>query len=94
MVIRMEHNPLISFNNGLEITYSDLKTDSRGEYVTIYFERPNNNETMFDSAQIDYPFGTLTNIRGFDVEDYSFLNDQIRRNGELALSFSKENAHA
>ncbi len=90
----MEHNPLISYNNGLEITYSDLKRDNRGEYVTIYFERPNDNKTMFDSAQIDYPFGSFTNVQGFTTEDYALLNDQVRRNGELALSFSKENAYA
>lgn len=94
MVNTMEHNPLISYNNGLEITYSDLKKDERGEYVTIYFERPNNNDSMFDSAQIDYPFGKLTNIHGFDIDDFALLNDQIRRNGELALSFSKEAQYA
>ena len=90
----MEHNPLISFNDGLEITYSDLKKDERGEYVTIYFERPNNKKSVFDSAQIDYPVGELQNIVGFEVQDYAILKDQIKRNGDIALSFSREEAYA
>ncbi len=90
MVYIMEHKPLISFNDGMEITYSDLKTDERGEYVTIYFERPNRNGNDFDSAQIDYPVGKLKNIIGFEIQDYAFLKDQIERNGKLALSFAKE----
>lgn len=94
MVNDMEHNPLISYNNGLEITYSDLKKDIRGEYVTLYFERPNDSDTMFDTAQIDYPVGSWMNVQGFDVDDFSWLNDQLKRNGELALSFSRESANA
>ena len=90
----MEHNPLISYNDGMEITYSDLKRDERGEYVTIYFERPNKSGEMFDSAQIDYPVGQLSRIIGFEAQDLAVLRDQIDRNGDLALSFSKEETYA
>lgn len=32
----MEHHPFLSFDNGLEITYSDIKKKRSGsEYVTI-----------------------------------------------------------
>ncbi len=38
----MEHHPLISFEDGLAITYSDIKQKKSGsEYGDIYFERPN-----------------------------------------------------
>ena len=37
----MEHNPMLDYENGLCVTYSDLKKDKHGkEYITIYFEKP------------------------------------------------------
>ena len=47
----MEHHPFLSFDNGLEITYSDIKKKRSGsEYVTIYFEQPDETGRDFKSA--------------------------------------------
>ncbi len=48
----MEHHPYITLNDDTEITYSDIKTDERGnEYITVYFETPVPNG--FHSMYID-----------------------------------------
>lgn len=89
----MEHNPLLSFQDGLEITYSDLKKNRFGDpYVTLYFERPNHRRSGFDSAQLDYPGQTFEKIEGFSKADLDVLMGHVKRNGHLALEFSKEDA--
>ena len=48
----MEHHPYITLSDDTEITYSDIKTDERGnEYITIYFETP--VQSGFHSMYID-----------------------------------------
>ena len=90
----MEHNPLLSFENGLEVTYSDLKKNSNGkEYITIYFEKPNNNG-FFDSAQLDYPGSDFEKVVGFSQTDLSEFREYVDRSGHTALAFSREEARA
>ena len=87
----MERNPLIDFNNGLAITYSDLKRKKNGEtYVTIYFEQPNSKKNDFKSAQIDYPGGSFVNIRGYRDSEIKGLWEHVAKAGRLAYSFAKE----
>ena len=49
---------------------------------------------MFNSAQIDDPVGQLSRIIGFETQNLAVLKDQVDRNGDLALLFSKEVACA
>lgn len=91
----MEHYPLISFPNGLEITYSDIKKRKNGnEYVTIYFEQPNAKRTDFNSAEINYPGGKLRKICGYKKEQIPVLMDHVSRIGRTALDFSRGKSHA
>lgn len=83
----MEHNPLMSFNDGLKITYSDLKHDEE-EYIVLYFERP--NDKGFDSAEFRYPGMNFNNIKGFSQNDLSDIIKHIKRLGPHALKFAKE----
>lgn len=91
----MEHNPFISFEDGLEITYSDLKKTSAGEeYITIYFEEPNADRSGFNSAQYDYPGDSFQNVKGYDKEDIDNLMKYIVKSAATAFAFSKEDAYA
>lgn len=91
----MEHYPFLSFNDGLEITYSDIKKRKRGsEYVTIYFEQPNEAGTDFKSAQCDYPDGTFTKVVGYTESELNQLWKHVAKAGMLALEFQKDNDYA
>lgn len=90
----MEHNPLLSFEDGLEMTYSDLKQNKDGsDYITIYFERPN-DKGFFDSAKVDFPGYDFEDVNGFSQSDLDQFREYVRRSGHTALEFSKENANA
>ncbi|MEE0954264.1 MAG: hypothetical protein U0L49_00445 [Eubacterium sp.] len=91
----MEHHPFLSFEDGLEITYSDIKQKKSGsEYVTIYFEKPNQSGDDFDSAQCDYPGGAFTHIVGFTKEELSELWEHVAKVGMLTILFQKEKRYA
>ncbi|MGN8818073.1 hypothetical protein ACTNEN_07085 [Oribacterium sp. HCP28S3_H8] len=91
----MEHHPFLSFDNGLEITYSDIKKKKSGsEYVTIYFEQPNNDGTDFKSAQCNYPGGSFTNVIGYNTEELHQLWEHVAKAGLLALEFQKDPKYA
>jgi hypothetical protein len=90
----MEHNPLLSFEDGLEVTYSDLKKHEDGRvFITIYFEKPN-QKGYFDSAQINFPGSDFEQVKGFTEEDLKTFRQYIDRSGHTALEFSKEEAYA
>ena len=90
----MEHNPLLSFENGLEVTYSDLKHRDNGtEFITIYFEKPN-SKGFFDSAQVNFPGSDFEQVKGFTKADLKEFREYIDRSGRTALQFSKEEAYA
>lgn len=91
----MEHHPFLSFNDGLEITYSDLKHKKSGsEYVTVYFEQPNEDGTDFKSAQCDYPGGGFSHVAGFSNAELEHLWEQVARAGSLALEFQRDTLYA
>ncbi|MCI6648602.1 MAG: hypothetical protein PUJ25_02270 [Lachnospiraceae bacterium] len=91
----MEHHPFLSFDNGLEITYSDIKEKKSGsEYITIYFEQPNESGTDFKSAQCDYPCGSFTKIVGYSSEEIDGLWKHVAKAGPLAMSFEKGSKYA
>ncbi len=49
----MKHNTLLSFDDGLEVTYSDLKRAENGEpFITIYYKRPSDDGDI-DSAVME-----------------------------------------
>ncbi len=90
----MEHKPLLSFENGLEVTYSDLKHHDDGKaFITIYFEKPNANG-FFDSAQINFPGSDFEAVKGFTDEDLKEFREYVDRSGHTAFEFSKEDAYA
>ncbi len=90
----MEHNPLLSFENGLEVTYSDLKHHENGSvFITIYFEKPN-EKGFFDSAKINFPGSDFEDVKGFSDEDLKEFREYVDRSGHTALEFSKEEAYA
>ena len=90
----MEHNPLASFKDGLEITYSDLKTEHGKDFVVLYFERPNKKKSGFDSAKFVYPGKSFTDVHGFSGTDLKELMVHVNKTAHLAYEFSKEDAHA
>ena len=90
----MEHNPFVSFPNGLEITHSGLKERKNGtEYVTIYFEQPNKKKTDFCSARINFPGGRLRSIKGYTAEQVIDIMGYVARLGHTALQFAREESH-
>lgn len=90
----MEHNPLASFKDGLEITYSDLKTEQGRDFVVLYFERPNKKKSGFDSAKFIYPGKSFSEVHGFSGADLDDLMVHVNKTAHLAYEFSKEDAHA
>ena len=90
---KLEHNPFISFNDGLEITYSDLKKNTDGtNYVSIYFEAPNEKGTEFNSARFDFPGDSFTDVKGYSPEALDNLKEHVKKGGNLMLNFSMEKA--
>lgn len=92
--IIMDHNPLMSFNDGLEITYSDLKRDGNKEFIVLYFEKPNGKKSGFNSAKFVYPGKEFSEVHGFTEAELDELMIHINKTAELALEFSKEDAYA
>ncbi|MBE5857194.1 MAG: hypothetical protein E7296_06440 [Lachnospiraceae bacterium] len=90
----MEHNPLVSFKDGLEITYSDLKVENDKEYIVLYFEKPNDKLSGFDSAKFVYPGEEFSEVQGFSKADLDELMVHVKKTAPLALRFSKEDAGA
>ena len=91
----MEHNPLMSFDDGLEITYSDIKhDDQKNAFVVLYFEKPCNEKRGFDSAKFVYPGTSFSDVVGFTDADMTVLLDHARKLAPLAFEFSKEEANA
>lgn len=91
----MEHYPFLSFNDGLEITYSDIKTRKNGsEYVTIYFEQPDQSGTDFCSAQCDYPGGSFSHVIGYSSSDLNRLWEHVAKAGTLAFEFLRDPQYA
>lgn len=93
--LAMEHHPFLSFNNGLEITYSDIKKKVDGsEYITIYFEQPNEEGTDFKSAQCNFPGGVFTDIAGYSQNELNSLWEHVAKAGVLALEFGRDPQYA
>ena len=87
----MEHYPFLEFDNGLTITYSDLKKREEGsDYVTIYFEEPDESRTDFKAAQCDYPDGEFTNVVGYSASELNGLRKHVAKAGSLAMMFLKD----
>lgn len=87
----MEHHPLMSFEDGLEITYSDVKKNNSGmEYVTIYFEQPNERMDDFKSAQRDYPCDGFMHVAGYTQEELDKIWKHVVEAGGLAIAFPNE----
>ena len=83
----MEHHPFLEFENGLMITYSDIRKKKNGsEYVTIYFEEPDETRMDFKSAQYDYPYGDFTNVVGYDNREIDELRKYVVKAGSLAMT--------
>jgi len=90
----MEHHPLMTLNDNTEITYSDLKKDSGSEYITIYFETPDDSAYGFKSCECNYPVGKFDNIIGYTDEDLNVLQLHLDKLGDTALLFAKEDFYA
>ena len=91
--VPMEHNPFASFDDGLEITYSDLKRRKDGSsYVSIYFEAPDASKKAFNSARFDYPGTSFSDVRGYSTDALKNLKRHIDKGGKLMLGFSMEDA--
>ena len=91
----MEHNPLMSFEDGLEITFSDIKhDDNENAYVVLYFEKPCNEKRGFDSAKFIYPGTSFSDVVGFSDEDIEALSEHVKKLAPLALEFSREEGDA
>jgi hypothetical protein len=89
----MEHNPFASFDDGLEITYSDLKKRDDGTaYVSIYFEAPNTSKKEFNSARFDYPGTSFSDVKGYSADALKSLRQHVDKGGKLMLGFSMEDA--
>lgn len=84
----MEHNPLISFEDGLEVTYSDVKGREGGAFVTLYFERPCEEQRGFDSAKYDYPGESFSDVIGFSRSDLEELTAHVNKLAPLAYEFA------
>lgn len=91
----MEHHPYLSFDDGLEITYSDLKKRKSGsEYLTIYFEQPNEDGTDFKSARCDFPGGGFSHVVGYSQDELDKLWQHVARAGGLAIELQKDPLYA
>ena len=90
----MERNPLIEYNDGLVVTYSDLKKDDNKEYITVYLERPSETKTDFDSAELKCPGNDFENIIGFSDDYLLKIKEKILKMANRAFSWAREDSYA
>ena len=91
----MDHKPLIGFNDGLDMTFSDLRKDENGNYIIIHFDRPNNlKRSGYDHADFRFPGTTFSDVDGFSEEDLKEFRQHIDEVGQLAYEFSEEDENA
>lgn len=92
----MKHKPLIEYNDGLVLTYSELKKDKRTneEYITLYLEKPNMEKTDFNSAEYICPADKYDKVYGFEMDYLLGIENKVKKMGNHALSWAKEDAHA
>ena len=84
----MEHNPLVELKDDTTITFSDIKDDGNGEYITIYFETP--VEDGFNSMQVNYPQGVPEKIVGYTGNEVSDLMEHYQKIAKIAFEFAKD----
>ncbi len=60
------------------LTFSDIRKDGPCDYLSVYFERP--NETGFDFAEGTVPACTFTKSYGFSQEELLDMQDYLRDN--------------
>ena len=90
----MEHNPMLDYENGLCVTYSDLKKTEDGQpFITIYFEKPTKKtRSGFKSAQINYPDGKFKKIVGYKDRGIKKLQALVDTYGEIAYDMAMEDS--
>lgn len=89
----MDHKPFISFNDGTEMTYSDLKFKNNGEeYITIHFESP--GEDDFKSMSIDYPGNIIVAEKGYSDDEKKYWLNYYEKSKDDLLDFAKEDYSA
>lgn len=88
----MDHNCFIRMPDHLDITYSDLREDEKGQYVLIYFEQPNATKTDFNDATFRFPECSLIVNHGFSAQEETKLLQYVKQFGPCAFDFALEDS--
>ena len=83
--------PFITFADGMEVVYSEIKERNGQEYVTVKFERWNDERDDFDSMECDLPNGKMKNIIGFSKSEADYHNECMIKLQDMIFECSKEN---
>ncbi len=87
----MNHNPFISFNDGTEITYSDIKRENNYEYIIIFSETPSDRTySGFNSFEYIYPSEEITNVKGYNQSEVDNIMHYIKKAQEFLFELAKE----
>ena len=78
--------PYLTLNDQTEITHSEMKEDGS---VKVYIETPDDNGG-FHSAVCWLPQYKWEAIHGYTENDMAFLQELVRNNAHLILSFSQD----
>ena len=78
--------PYMTFNDGTEITHSEMKPDGQ---VKVYIETPDLKDG-FHNAVCWLPSYAWENINGYSDAEISHFQKIIRDNAHLIIEFSQE----
>ncbi len=89
----MVERSLVSYSDGLTITYSGLITDqpSGDGYITLYCRKAG-KDGVEKYAEYRYPGDSFMDIKGFSEAEITFLKEQMDRTAYLAFEVAKADA--
>ena len=82
--------PFITLPDGSEVVYSEIKNRDGKEYVTVKFERWNDDRDDFDSMECELPNGKMTKVIGYTQEEADDQNEKMWQLQDMIMEHSKE----
>lgn len=86
--------PFITFSDGTEIVYSDLREHEGKKEVLVRFERWNDKRDDFDSMECFLPNGKMTKVIGFSDQEAAYHNEKILMLQDMVIECAKEDTEA
>ncbi|MBO6178606.1 MAG: hypothetical protein IKN12_11390 [Selenomonadaceae bacterium] len=82
--------PLMTYPDGTEIVYSNIRRDSKGnDFVRVYAEKWNDEKRRFDSISIIFPDGNAE-IDGFPKQQADLIVSGIKSKSDIIWELAED----